>query len=50
MRKQRNRPILKVNAAFHRIEQAIFFLQEIARQISKKGITRYRISIKVEGE
>jgi len=47
---KRNRPILKVNTSFYRIEQAIFFLQEIARQISKKGIRQYRISIKVEGE
>jgi len=47
---KRNRPILKVNATFYRIEQAIFFLQEICRQISKKGIKQYRISIKVESE
>jgi len=44
------RPILKVDASFYTVEQAIFFLQEIARQISRKGIRRYRISIKVEGE
>jgi len=45
-----NRSVLKVDASFYRIEQAIFFLQELCLKIRKKGIRQYRISIKVESE
>jgi len=47
---KRNRPILPMSESFDDIWKAVFFLHDVHRRLKEKGITRYRIKIKVESE